>query len=92
MKNQMIIATRYGLKRFERSNDFWEKRDHALSGLEITSLDMQADVGLAGTTEGVYVTRDAGLNLELESAGMQTPHVRWVGIHPQDNRYWFAGT
>ena len=92
MKKNMIIATRHGLKRFERINDFWEERDHALTGLEITSLDMRGEVGLVGTKEGLYLSRDHGENWTLDSEGIQTPHVRWVAIHPQDSRYLFAGT
>ena len=92
MKKKLIIATKHGLKRFERVKDFWEERDHALTGLAFTSIDMQGDLGLAGTTDGVYVTRDGGESWQLESEGIQTPHVRWVSMHPQDNSYWFVGT
>lgn len=38
MKEHMILATCYGLRRFVRINGFWEERDHALTGLEITAL------------------------------------------------------
>lgn len=92
MKKQMIIATSHGLKRFERINDFWEARDYALTGLEITALEMRGKTGLVGTTEGVYLSQDAGERWELDSEGIQTPHVRWVAIHPQDSRYLFTGT
>ena len=92
MKKNMIIATRHGLIRFERVVDYWEEKDHALTGLEITSLAIQGEVGLAGTTEGVYVTRDGGENWSLDSDEITTPHICWVSIHPQDPRYLYAGS
>ncbi len=92
MKNKMIIATRHGLMRFDRINDYWEARDHALTGLEITCLDIRGKLGLAGTPEGIYLSQDAGESWRLDSEGLQTPHVRWAAIHPQDDRYLFAGT
>ena len=88
----MIIATHHGLRRFERINDYWEERDHALTGLEITALAMREKLGLVGTTEGVYLSQDSGASWELDSEGVQTPHVRWVAINPQDKRKLFAGT
>ena len=92
MKTKMIVATRHGLRRFERINDYWEERDHALTGLEITALAMRGKLGVVGTTKGVYLSQDSGASWELDSKGIQTPHVRWVDIHPQDNRKCFVGT
>ena len=92
MRKKLIIATRHGLKIFKRVVDYWEEQDHALTGLEITSVDFQGDTGIAGTTEGVYLTRDGGENWVLDSDGIETPHVRWVRVHPQDPRYFYVGT
>ncbi|MFW5713361.1 MAG: WD40/YVTN/BNR-like repeat-containing protein [Brevefilum sp.] len=92
MKKNMIIATRHGLIRFERTNDFWEERDYALTGVGITSIDMRGELGLVGTTDGVYISQDSGENWQLLRDGIQTPHVRWVSIHPQKNELIFAGT
>ena len=92
MKTKMIVATRHGLKRFERINDYWEERNHALTGHEITALAIREGISLAGTTDGVYLSQDAGESWELDSEGIQPPHVRCVAIHPQDSRTLFAGT
>lgn len=92
MKDTLLIAKKNGLLTFKRVIEFWEERTHALTGLEITAVDMQGDNGLVGTTEGVYVTRDGGKNWRLESENMDTLHVRWVRVHPSDSRYFFVGT
>jgi len=92
MKNRMFMATQSGLKIFERIKDFWEERDHALTGLDITAVDLNGDKGILGTTEGVYISKDGGENWLLDSKGIDTPHARWVRIHPHDPRYTFVGT
>mgnify|MGYP001066702832 CR=1 FL=1 len=92
MKNRMFMATQSGLKIFERIKDFWEERDHVLTGLDITAVDLNGDKGILGTTEGVYISKDGGENWMLDSKGIDTPHVRWVRIHPHDPRYTFVGT
>ena len=92
MKNKLFLATKSGLKIFERIQDYWEEHDHALTGLEITSIDLNGDKGIAGTTEGVYRSSDGGDSWRLESKGIETPHVRWVWLHPHDPRYAFVGT
>jgi len=92
MKNKLFLGTGSGLRIFERIQDYWEERDHALTGLEITAIDMFGDIGIVGTTEGVYISRDGGENWLLDSKGVDTPHVRWARIHPHDPRYAFVGT
>lgn len=92
MRNKLFVATRNGLKIFRRLVDDWEEQGHALTGLEITSIDFQGDTGLAGTTQGVYSTQDGGENWVLDSDGIVTPHVRWARIHPQDPRHLYVGT
>ncbi len=91
-KTHMIAAMEYGLKLFSRKGDFWEEQAHALTGLSLTALAMHGDMGLAGTKEGVYLTRDGGKNWVRDNEGIETPHVRWAAIHPQDPRYLFVGT
>jgi photosystem II stability/assembly factor-like uncharacterized protein len=88
----MTVATRHGLKIFKWITDFWEERAHALTGLEITSVDFQGQHGLVGTTQGVYASHDEGENWILDSDGIDTPHIRWIRIHPHDSRYFFVGT
>jgi hypothetical protein len=92
MKKTLILATQTGLKRFRRVEDFWEETGHALTGLPVTSLTMRDRMGLAGTEEGIFITRDGGNNWVKESQGIHTPHVRWLAIHPQDPRFFFVGT
>jgi hypothetical protein len=59
MKEQLILATRLGLRCFVRFNDFWEERGHALTRLEITALAPRGSTELVGTTTGVYLTGTA---------------------------------
>jgi hypothetical protein len=91
-KNNLIVATTRGLKRFERREDFWEEQSYALTGLPLSALAMQGELGLAGTKEGVFLTRDGGINWVRADAGIDTPHVRWLAIHPRNPHYFYAGT
>ena len=92
MKSKLFLATQSGIKIFSRIQDYWEEQNHALTGMDITAIDLIGNKGIAGTTEGVYLSNDGGESWQLESEGIETPHVRWVGIHPQDTRYSFVGT
>ena len=92
MRNKLIVATQHGLRVFKRVVDYWEEQDHALTGLELTGVDFQGETGLVGTTEGVFLTQDGGKNWVLDSDGIETPHVRWVRVLPQDPRYLYVGT
>ncbi len=92
MKKKIIVATKGRLNFFKRFEDYWQETGYALTGLEITALDIKDAYGIVGTTQGVYVSRDGGKNWALESQGIETPHVRWVSVHPQDRRYLFVGT
>ncbi len=92
MNRKLIIATKHALNKYSQVNDFWQEESHALTGLDITSIDIQGQNGLVGTTEDVYVTENAGQDWILDSRGIETPHVRWVSLHPDDPRYHFVGT
>jgi photosystem II stability/assembly factor-like uncharacterized protein len=92
MKEQLILATRLGLRCFVRFNDFWEECDHALTRLEITALAPRGSTELVGTTTGVYLNRDGGKTWKHDSEGITNPYVRWAAVHPQDHRILFVGT
>ena len=92
MKNRLFLGTQSGVKLFEREQDYWEERDHALTGLDITAIDAKGEKVVAGTTEGVYVSNDSGENWLLDSKGIDTPHIRWVRIHPHNPSYLLVGT
>ena len=92
MTNNLVIATQRGMKFFRRINGYWEERDYSLTSVELTALDMVGDVGLAGSKDGVYITHDAGQSWIMDSKGILTKHIRWVRIHPEDQRYFYVGT
>jgi len=63
-----------------------------LEGKTVTSVTASKHAVLAGTKEGVFISKDGGASWHERNAGLTEPHVRWLGYHLNDPWLAFAGT
>jgi photosystem II stability/assembly factor-like uncharacterized protein len=63
-----------------------------LQDRSLTSLISREGVILAGSKQGVLRSDDGGAHWRDASAGLTTPHVRWLALHPAISDLEFAGT
>ena len=92
MKPKMFVATRQGLILAERRENGWRADRRSLDEQPITSVAVSGDVILAGARQGIYRSSDAGDTWQQITAGLTTPYVRWLAIHPDIPSLAFAGT
>jgi len=88
----LFLATRNGVRTFERQSEVWHEVTHTLAARQVTSISVQGNTLLAGTTDGVFCSDDLGRRWRPASVGMTTAHVRWVGYHPERPGVALVGT
>lgn len=87
----IYLATDNGLVLCEREDE-WRVIHRGLEGQRVTSLAARDGILLAGTTGGVFRSKDNGQNWVKASAGLSLPYVRWLAYHPDTPVLAFAGT
>ena len=92
MDRRLFLAGDDGLTVLEQRTDGWEEVARALQGQPVTTISASKYAVLAGTREGIFVSRDEGRSWEATSRGLAEPHVRWLSYHADDPWLAFAGT
>jgi hypothetical protein len=92
MVKRLFVATGEGLHVFERVSDDWEGVSRGLEGEAVTSVTASKYAALAGTREGIFISRDQGASWQATNDGLSEPHVRWLAYHLNDPWLAFAGT
>jgi photosystem II stability/assembly factor-like uncharacterized protein len=89
---RLLLATQHGLVVCDPDEDTWRERWRVLPEKAFTSVIAREGVILAGTTDGIYRSDDAGQTLQETSEGLDVRHVRWMAYHPDVSDHEFAGT
>jgi len=92
MDRRLFLAGDDGLTVLEQSSEGWEKVGRVLEGQPVTTVSASKYAVLAGTREGVFVSRDEGRSWEPRNRGLAETHVRWLSYHVDDPWLAFAGT
>ena len=58
--NNLLLATRHGLVICQHGEDGWREADRVMADKSVTRVIAREGVILAGTTDGVYRSDDAG--------------------------------
>ena len=90
--HNLVLATRQGLIVCEREGDGWREVRRGLVDKQGTSVIAREGVILAGTTDGIYRSDDAGQTWQEASNGLSSKHIRWLAYHPDISDREFAGT
>ena len=90
--NNLLLATRHGLVICQHGEDGWREADRVMADKSVTRVIAREGVILAGTTDGVYRSDDAGQTWQEASEGLGSRHVRWMAYHPDVSDLEFAGT
>lgn len=89
---ELFLATENGVLLAQPSGDAWTTEPRGLDGRTVTSIMAREGVILAGTTDGIFRSDDAGANWYEQSHGLTQRHVRWLAFHPNISDLEFAGT
>jgi len=92
MARRLFVAAQDGLHVFEPLTGGWEEVAHALDGEPVTSVSASKYAILAGTRNGILVSRDGGATWQETNRGVTEPHIRWLAYHFNDPWLAFAGT
>ena len=87
----IALATNNGIV-IAGQGEEWRTVLRSLEGRAITSVIAREGVILAGTTDGVLRSDDAGHTWREASAGLSRRHVRWLAYHPDISNFEIAGT
>lgn len=92
MIDLIYLATNTGLVICERELGKWRVVVRKLKTLVVTSVIAREGVVLAGTTDGIQRSDDAGRFWHTTSTGLTSPYVRWLAYHPDISDREYAGT
>jgi photosystem II stability/assembly factor-like uncharacterized protein len=92
MDTTVLLATNDGLIAYSRREHSWREDTRTLAGNCITSVIAREGVILAGTTDGVMRSADAGQTWQAANAGLTIRYIRWLAYHPDISDREFAGT
>ncbi len=90
--NRLLLATQHGVVVCQHDGKDWHEAGRSLAGRNVTCVTAFNGVILAGTTDGVYRSDDAGQTFQETSEGLSIRHVHWLGYHPDVPNHTFAGT
>lgn len=88
---KLILATEQGVVICEHEGSSWHESGRALRDHHMTSVTVRNGILLAGAENGIFRSED-GLTWGETSAGLTSPHVRWMAYHPGISDLVFAGT
>ncbi len=92
MGRLVVVATADGLRLFELETKEYREVISALNGRSITSVTASKYAILAGTRDGIFVSRDQGGSWQKTDRGLTEPYVRRLDYHLNDPPLAFAGT
>ena len=92
MGNNLLVATEHGLEIVEYPHGRGRESRRVLPGFDVSGVVAREGVILAGTTDGVFRSDDAGETWRETSEGLRSRHVRWLAYHPDVSDREFAGT
>ncbi len=89
---ELYLATSAGFVGAQKTTTGWQIIRHSLEDKEVTSVIARERVILAGTTDGLYASEDAGMTWVEKSNGLAYRHIRWLAYHPDVSDFELAGT
>src|SRR5947209_17000845 len=92
VEHELLVATRHGLSIVQSRAGRWHECRRVLTDRDVTGVLAREGVILAGTTEGVFRSDDAGHTWRPANKGLHSPHVRWMACHPDVSDLEFVGT
>ena len=87
----LVVATRDGLRVFERPLEEAREVLHTLKNQHVTTVSRQGQTLLAGTTAGLFRSTDLGQTWYAAKYGLTESHLRWVSYHPERQGLALAG-
>ena len=87
----ICLATDGGVVVAQRDNE-WRAVRRGLKGQYVTSIVARKGAILAGTTVGVFRSRDDGVTWHDANSGLSQRHMRWLAFYPGNPDFVFAGT
>jgi len=88
----LVVATSDGVRVLQREREGYDEVAGGLTGRRVTSVTAGKYAILAGTPNGVCVSRDKGETWQEPNEGPAEAHVRWLAYHLNDPWLAFAGT
>jgi photosystem II stability/assembly factor-like uncharacterized protein len=88
----LLLGTTHGARTVHRQREVWETAARDLVAHRVTAVTFLGDIGLAGTTDGIFRTDDLGQSWHPASEGLSELHVRWLDHHPGVPGLALAGT
>jgi photosystem II stability/assembly factor-like uncharacterized protein len=88
----LFVATRQGVLTAQREGHVWRPATRNLGSHRVTTMSIHGGMALAGTTNGIYRSDDAGQTWRSVNQGLTQPHVRWLAFHPRQGHLALAGT
>jgi hypothetical protein len=88
----LVVATSDGVRVLQRGREGYDEVAGGLTGRRVTSVTAGKYAVLAGTPDGVFISRSNGESWEEPNDGLAEPHVRWLAYHLNDPWLAFAGT
>ncbi len=92
MGRRLVVGTTGGLYLFEPEEGGYRQTTRAVEGQGVISIAASRHAILAGTRNGISVSRDEGASWEEANEGLTERHVRWLAYHLNDPWLAFAGT
>ena len=92
MIDDLLLATRKGLVTCHREGQAWHATGRGLRDKRLTCVVNREGIVLAGATDGIYRSEDAGQTWHDAVDGLSARHVRWMFHHPDVGDLVFAGT
>ena len=90
--HRLCIATRNGLSVFEGAGEDWLEAAAGLKGRNVTTVIAREGTILAGATDGIFRSEDAGRTWSETGRDLGVRHVRWMAYHPDISDREYAGT
>jgi photosystem II stability/assembly factor-like uncharacterized protein len=92
VNDALLVATDRGLVVAGREGGAWREARRSLQDRLVTSVVSREGVILAGTTDGMFRSEDAGKSWCEASNGLINRHIRCLDYHPDISDLEFAGT
>ncbi len=86
------VAMRSGLALAVREEAGWRVSQQTLANNKVTAVVAREGVIIAGTTSGLFRSKDQGQTWAEINKGLTHRHVRWLAFHPEISDLEFAGT
>lgn len=88
----VFVAAGESLLTFEAVEDTWHEILRSRIGRRVTAASACQSAVIVGTTDGIFRSEDLGETWRMASAGLTTPHIRWLAYHPETPAFALAGT